>query len=245
MANSLYIMLKAVIFDLDGVVADSHPIHEVAWKALLTEAGLDPQSINVDFLYAGHPRREILKHYLGSLSDSEVQHWGRRKDELYELAARALQAKPGIPRVLSQLKEAGIARALATSAGRKRSVESLELLGLTNHFPVVITGDDVHTPKPAPDIFLLAARKLDAQPENCVVVEDSVAGVQAAVAGGMKCVGFTSHERADELRRAGADDVISDFPQSPVPYFSALLGARNSREISSGVAQAKSSRQGC
>src|SRR5215510_2357627 len=105
-------MLKAVIFDLDGVVADSHPIHEVAWKSLLLEAGLNPGSINVDFLYAGHPRLEILRHYLGSLSDSEIRHWSRRKDELYELAAKNLQAKPGIPRVLSQLRSETIACAL-------------------------------------------------------------------------------------------------------------------------------------
>src|SRR5579871_4562050 len=115
-------MLKAVIFDLDGVVADSHPIHEMAWKALLVEAGLRPEAINVDFLYAGHPRREILKHYLGSLSDSEIQHWGRSKDELYELSAKKLRSKPGIPRVLVQLEEAGVFRALATSAGRARAV---------------------------------------------------------------------------------------------------------------------------
>ncbi|HLK04723.1 MAG TPA: HAD family phosphatase [Candidatus Acidoferrum sp.] len=236
-------MLKAVIFDLDGVVADSHPIHEAAWKTLFTEAGLSRETINVDFLYAGHPRREILKHYLGSLSDAELQRWGRRKDELYELAALQLQAKPGIPRVLAQLKAAGIACALATSAGRRRSLESLELLGLNEYFPVVITGDDVHKPKPAPDIFLLAAEKLNVQPENCVVVEDSVAGVRAAVAAGMKCAGFTSPERADELRRAGADDVISDFSEDAVRYFGALLASANSTEFSGISAQATSLRR--
>lgn len=224
-------MLKAVIFDLDGVVADSHPIHEVAWKALLAEAGLDPNAINVDFLYAGHPRREILKHYLGSLSDSEIQHWGRRKDELYELAAKALEAKPEIARVLSQLREAKIACALATSAGRKRSVESLELLRLTGFFPVVITGEDVAASKPAPDIFLLAAKKLGVLPENCVVVEDSVAGVQAAVASGMKCAGYSSPERAEELRFAGADDVISGFPQDSVGYFRSLVNPAATSEL--------------
>jgi HAD superfamily hydrolase (TIGR01509 family) len=226
-------MLKAVIFDLDGVVADSHPIHEVAWKTLLAEAGLDPNTINVDFLYAGRPRREILEHYLGSLSDSEKQHWGRRKDELYELAAKALKAKPEIARVLSQLCEADIVCALATSAGRKRSIESLGLLGLTGFFPVVITGEDVIAPKPAPDIFLLAAKKLGVLPENCVALEDSVAGVQAAVASGMKCCGYTSRERAEELRFACANDVISDFPQDAVGYFRSLLNPAVASELSS------------
>src|SRR5262249_15651856 len=108
-------MLKAVIFDLDGVVADSHPIHEIAWKALLAEAGLDPKSLDVSFLYAGHPRREILKHYLGDLSEAEIQHWGRRKDELYERESENLRAKPGIPRVLMELQKGGVVCALATS----------------------------------------------------------------------------------------------------------------------------------
>jgi len=109
-------MLKAVIFDLDGVVADSHPIHEAAWKTLLVEQGLDSETINLDFLYAGHPRREILRHYLGSIAAPEMERLGRRKDELYALAANQLKAKPGIPRVLSQLNQAGILCALATSA---------------------------------------------------------------------------------------------------------------------------------
>lgn len=219
-------MLKAVIFDLDGVVADSHPIHEMAWKALLEEAGLAPGTIDIDFLYAGHPRREILKHYLGPLSESEIQHWGRRKDELYEFSAKKLRSKPCIPRVLSQLQEARILCALATSAGRKRTLESLHHLKLVESFQAVVVGDDVHNAKPAPDIFLLAASKLAVEPQNAVVVEDSVAGAQAAIAAGMKCVGFASPERAGELRSAGADDVISEFPDDGVAYLrSFVIGA--------------------
>ncbi len=235
-------MLKTVIFDLDGVVADSHPIHEVAWKSLLAEAGLKPESISVDFLYAGHPRREILRHYLGPLSESEIQHWGRRKDELYELAARNLQAKPGIPEALSQLRDAGIPCALATSAGRKRTLESLQVLGVSEYFSIVITGDDVRSPKPAPDIFLLAAQKLNVKPRDAVVVEDSVAGVQAAVAGGMKCVGYTSAERAAELRHAGADVVVTELPKDAVAYFRLVV---SSRDLSTPASSKQISRQEC
>jgi len=227
-------MLNAVIFDLDGVVADSHPIHEVAWKSLLAEAGLPPDSINVDFLYAGHPRREILRHYLGPLSDSEIQHWGRRKDELYELAAKNLQAKPGIPEALAQLRDAGIPCALATSAGRKRTLESLQILGVREYFSIVITGDDIRNPKPAPDIFLLAAQELNVKSQDAVVVEDSVAGVQAAIAGGMKCVGYTSEERAAELRRAGADVVVAELPEDAVGYFRAVVSSRDLSTAASG-----------
>lgn len=216
-------MLKAVIFDLDGVVADSHPIHESAWKTLLAEQGLDPQTINVDFLYAGHPRREILQHYLGDLSEALVERLGRRKDELYVLAAANLVAKPGIPRVLGELHTAGILLALATSAGRARTQETLAKFGIAGHFSAVVTGNDVRAAKPAPDIFLLAASKLGAAPEEAVVVEDSVAGVQAARAAGMKCVGFALPENAGSLREASADDVIIEFPKDAVRYFQNLV----------------------
>src|SRR5579859_1373980 len=226
-------MLKAVIFDLDGVVADSHPIHEIAWKTLLTEAGLDPDSINLAFLYAGHPRREILKHYLGELNEAEIQHWGRRKDELYEQESQHLKAKPGIPQVLSELQAAGIACALATSAGRKRTLESLQHLNLHTSFAVVVAGEDVSRAKPAPDIFLLAAQKLGVAPGNSVVVEDSVAGVQAAVAGAMKCVGFTSASRASELYSAGADEVIANFPDESLHYFQKIASSQEQTEHSS------------
>lgn len=235
-------MLKAVIFDLDGVVADSHPIHETAWKTLLSEAGLRPDAINVDFLYAGHPRREILKHYLGTLSDAEIERWGRRKDELYELSAKKLQSKPGIPRTLTQLHNAGIACALATSAGRTRTIESLDHLGLAKYFSVVVAGEDVRKAKPAPDIFLLAAKKLGVEPRNCAVVEDSVAGVKAAVAGGIKCVGFTAPEQAEELREAAADDVIFDFPMDAVSYFHSLVSPSDSLDLSLAAARARKGR---
>src|SRR5262245_4266914 len=117
--------LQAVIFDLDGVVADSHPIHEIAWAKLLVEQGLDRATLSLDFLYAGHPRRTILRHYLGDISLCEIEQLGRRKDELYAEAAPLLKPKPRIPQVLRQLNKDGIVCALATSAGQARTYETL------------------------------------------------------------------------------------------------------------------------
>ena len=216
-------MLKAVIFDLDGVVADSHPIHEAAWKTLLAEQGMDSTTLNLDFLYAGHPRREILRHYLGDMNALEMERLGRRKDELYEIAAHELITKPGVPRVLSQLRGEGILCALATSAGRARAIESLERFGITKYFSVIITGEQVRSAKPSPEIFLLTAAKLGVEAKFCVVVEDSVAGVQAARAAGMKCAGYAHVDRQAELQKAGADDLISVFPEDAPRYFRKLV----------------------
>ena len=222
--------LEAVIFDLDGVVADSHPIHEAAWKTLLVEQGIDSASLNLDFLYAGHPRREILRHYLGSIEPSEMERLGRRKDDLYAIARNKLHAKPGIPRVLSQLNADGILCALATSAGRVRAHESLEHLGITKHFSVIVTGEEPGAPKPAPDIFLLAAVRMGVKARQCVVVEDSVAGVLAARAAGMRCAGYAPSARLFELAEAGANDLISDFPDDATRYFKDLVGATESQQ---------------
>jgi beta-phosphoglucomutase len=226
-------MLKAVLFDLDGVVADSHPIHEAAWKTLLVEQGLDATTLNLDFLYAGRPRRQILQHYLGSLEPQVMERLGSRKDELYAIAVDQLKTKPGIPRVLSQLTGGGILCALATSAGGVRAYETLERFVITHNFSVIVAGEDADLPKPAPDIFLLAAEKLGIQPVHCVVVEDSVAGVAAARAAAMKCVGYVSPDRAAELAKAGADDVFSDFPDDALRYFKKIASAFEPQQVPS------------
>jgi HAD superfamily hydrolase (TIGR01509 family) len=224
-------MLKAVIFDLDGVVADSHPIHEAAWKTLLLEQGLDSATLNLDFLYAGRPRREILRHYLGSIESAGMEQLGRRKDELYAVAAQQLTTKPGIPRVLPELNSSGLLCALATSAGRTRAHESLEQFSITRQFSLIVTGEDAAVAKPAPEIFLLAAEKLGVKPQECIVVEDSVAGVEAARAAGMRCVAYALPRFAASLAEAGADDVISEFPKDSPTYFKHLVSSNQSQRL--------------
>jgi beta-phosphoglucomutase len=227
--------LKGVIFDLDGVVADSHPIHEIAWTKLLMEQGLDRATLNLDFLYAGHPRRAILRHYLGDISVSDFEELGRRKDELYAEAATQLKPKPRIPEVVRQLNIDGIICALATSAGRARTYETLEKFGLKEQFATIVTGEEAGTPKPAPEIFLLAAARIETDPRCCVVVEDSAAGVSAARAAGMKCVAFAPVKWFDDLANAGANDLISELPEDATGYFRALLDSLTATDKEPGA----------
>lgn len=210
-------MIRGVIFDLDGVVADTHPLHEEAWRVLLSEKGLD-SSLNLSFIYSGLSRREILEHYLGPLSEAEVTKLGRRKDELLFGLMHRIRVQPGLLRVLDQLDAAGIRCALATSAGRVRTQEILGQLGIANRFLVVVTNHDVSQPKPAPEVFLEAASRLGVSPQESAVIEDSVAGVQAARAARMLCIGYARGEQRQALRDAGASDVISDFPGDVVNY---------------------------
>jgi kojibiose phosphorylase len=210
-------MIRGVIFDLDGVVADSHPLHEEAWRVLLSEKGLDP-ALDSGFIYSGLSRREILEHYLGPLSEAECEKMGRRKDELFSSRMHRIRVRPGLLRVLDQLRAAGILCALATSAGRARTHEMLGKLGITDRFLAIVTNHDVSEPKPAPEVFLEAASRLGVSPQETVVIEDSVAGVQAARAADMICIGYACGEHMQALRDASASDVISDFPDDMISY---------------------------
>ncbi len=203
-------MLKAVIFDLDGVVADSHPLHHSAWKTLLHEQGKAVSDGEMDFILAGHPRREILRHYLGDLAESRMKALGQRKNELYRECAHHLQPMPGLISLLDELEAANISKALATSAATERTWETLKSFRIESRFSAVLTGSDAK-PKPHPDIFLLAAAKLNVSPADALVIEDSVAGVQAAKAAQMKCVGYTDENRFPILLQAGADRAIAAF----------------------------------
>ena len=215
-------MLKAVILDLDGVIADSHPLHHEAWKTLFAEQGLHLTDPELGFILAGHPRAAIIRHYLGELPPAAVESIGRRKDELYAAIAHRLQPVQGLRALLDELEAAGIAKAVATSAAPERTAQTLKAFGMERRFSAVLVGGVTH-PKPAPDIFLLAARKLHVQPAECLVIEDSVAGVQAAKAAAMLCVGYAAPERAADLRVAGADLVIDKFTPGLVMRFAALF----------------------
>jgi HAD superfamily hydrolase (TIGR01509 family) len=213
-------MIRGVIFDLDGVVADSHPLHEEAWRALLSEQGVDPFSL--DFIYSGLSRGEILEHYLGPLSEDELEKLGRRKDHLFSRKIHRVQARPSFLRALDQLDAAGVRYALATSAGSGRTYEILRHFGITSRFAAIVTSKDVSYPKPSPEAFLEAASRLVLVPQDVVVVEDSVAGVRAARAAGMISIGYAPAERAKSLWDAGASDVISDFPLDMMSYLQRL-----------------------
>jgi HAD superfamily hydrolase (TIGR01509 family) len=216
-------MLRCVIFDLDGVIADSHPVHESAWRKLLAEQGLDPRGLSMEFILAGRPRNEILRHYLGELPPETLEAHGRRKDALYAESAGSLSPMPGLLPLLEQLAERRIPAAVATSAGKRRTLETLERFGISSYFAAVVTGEDVRLQKPHPQIFELAAARLGVSPGEALVIEDSVAGVQAARRAGMRCVGYAEPRRWPELTQAGADEVISEFVPGCLARFERLF----------------------
>jgi beta-phosphoglucomutase len=204
-------VLRGIVFDMDGVVIDSHPAHRRAWQKFLGAVGREVTEAELDFVLDGRKREEILRYFLGELEPSTIAHYGALKDEMLQQLGEGLRTLPGIMEFLNSLSHAGMRMALATSAGRRRTRGTLEELGLTHYFEAIVTGDDVGKGKPDPAIYRLAAERLAETPESLLVVEDAVSGVKSARAAGMRCLGVASDQRADALRDAGADPVISDF----------------------------------
>lgn len=204
-------MLKSAIFDLDGVIVDSHPAHIESWRRLLLKLGKTPTGKQFEIVREGRRKAEILRYFLGELSDKEVQEYGNQKDVFFWEECQNLHTIKGLERLLEDLDNHGIPAAVASSGSRARVHGILDCLGLNRCFVTVVSGDDVQSGKPHPEIFNKAAAQMDVRPKDCLVFEDSVCGVQAANTAGMKCLGISKGERANALLAAGASDVKLNF----------------------------------
>jgi HAD superfamily hydrolase (TIGR01509 family) len=215
--------LRGVVFDMDGVIIDSHPAHRLAWKAFLESVGKRPCDDELDFILDGYKRAEILQHFLGELAPEQIAEYGNQKDELLKKNTHAVRPMPGVVAFLGHLSEAGILRAVATSASRRRAFGTLEELGLGSCFHAIVTGDDVPAGKPDPAIYQVAAQRMQESPEHLLAVEDAASGVRSARAAGMRCLGVADVRRAPLLRAAGAEPVIPDFRSFSFGQFGAYF----------------------
>jgi beta-phosphoglucomutase len=205
------INIRAVVFDMDGVLIDSHPTHLSAWKAFLRVMGKDLADDELSFILEGRTRNEILRHFLGSLEESELQAYGKQKDEIFRAREHQIQAIPGIIDFLWKLNRSGIACAVATSASEIRTVSTIERMGLAHHFDAIITASDVVFGKPDPTVYRLACERLNVSPANALAFDDAPAGVQSAKSAGMRCIGVSSNGMARQLLQTGAEKVIPNF----------------------------------
>lgn len=190
-------MLEAVIFDWDGVVVDSSTAHKEAWERLAEERGL-PLPENHFALGFGRKNQTIIPDiYQWTSVPEEIEELGSRKEHLYReiLRQTGLDPLPGAMDLFNNLKQAGIPMAVGTSTPRKNMEAVTTMIGADGFFDAIITAEDVTHGKPDPEVFLKAADALGAKYENCVVIEDAVYGIQAALAGGMKAVALTTTHR--------------------------------------------------
>lgn len=204
-------MLRGLILDLDGVVVDSHPAHMRAWRLFLGSVGKEVPNQELEFVLEGLKREDILRHFLGDLTDEQVRHYGEQKEAHFKNIASEVKTIDGLPGFLEQAASAGLAMALASSGSRSRVEYTLCQLDFKDRFRAVVTGDDVARGKPDPALFLLAADRMQVHPREILVCEDAVNGVEAAKAAGMRCLAIAANGRGPLLEKAGADRVVPDF----------------------------------
>jgi beta-phosphoglucomutase len=132
---------------------------------------------------------------------------------------------PGVPELLQGLHALGVRQAIGSSAPRGNLDLILRITASAAYFSAIVAMEDTQRGKPDPQVFLLAAERVGVPPERCIVLEDAIAGVQAAKAGGMKCIGvtFVGHHPAEQLRAAGADRIVSSFAEITAADILALL----------------------
>lgn len=214
----------AVLWDMDGVLVDSGMLHRRAWRLFLEQRGLSIGD-QVFALGFGRPNEEVLPDFFGpALSRVEIAQLSAEKEQCYRalVAQEGIHPTPGVLSWLDRFCEAGIHQAVATSGCRANADLALALIDAARYMQAIVTAEDVPRGKPEPDLFLKAAELLGIRPSRCLVIEDSMFGVQAAQRAGMHCLALATTHAADQIH--GCDWVLPDMRSFSWDIWDHLLG---------------------
>jgi beta-phosphoglucomutase family hydrolase len=208
-------LVRGVVFDLNGTLVDDICFHRGAWHALAKELGLAMDEARFQS-FNGLKNVDIMPRLLGrDVTAEEVARLGERKEAAYRAMYRPhLALVPGALALLSRLRAASVPVAIASSAPPENRAMVIDGLGLDAYVEVVVAAE--HLPgKPAPDVFLEAARQLGVTPTDCLAFEDAANGVRAAASAGMLVGAVTTNNPAEVLLEAGAAFAVADFTLLP------------------------------
>jgi len=215
--------LKAVIFDMDGVLIDSAEDHAQAWRGLANELGVsvDPALFLATF---GRKNRDIVPLLFGpDLTPDRIRELGHRKEAIYRsLIPGRVREVDGAGDLVRDCRRSRLRLAVGSSAPRENIDLALNELGLAEAFPVIVHAGDVSHGKPDPQVFLIAAERLAVSPAECAVIEDAPSGLTAARAAGMTAVGVTTAHPADRL--AAAHHVVNSLRRLNARAIQAIHG---------------------
>jgi beta-phosphoglucomutase family hydrolase len=206
---------RAVIFDIDGTIVDNMHLHAEAFAVFAERHGLPLLTQEDRARLDGRRNSEIFPIlFKRDVARDEWLAYEHEKEGLYrELSRGRLAPMKGLQRLIERLKEDGIPMALATSAPKPNVTHTLAELDLTGAFAIIVRGDEVARGKPAPDVFIEAARRLGVDPADCLVFEDAPMGIEAAQAAGMRVVALTTSFPASHFERLASPPthVCGDF----------------------------------
>ena len=212
---------RAVLWDLDGTLADSSEYHWRSWQAVMGPEGVT--ITRADFLATfGQRNEEILRGWLGASADAaRIQRVGDAKEVAYRsyVAAEGIAPLPGAAEWVRSLHASGWRQAIASSAPRLNVEVMHEALAFQGLIETLVSAEDVRAGKPDPEVFLVAASRVGVTPERCVVVEDAEAGIEAASRAGMRSVGVGTGNVG------AADLVVASLAHLPPGGFEKLLGS--------------------
>jgi beta-phosphoglucomutase family hydrolase len=199
---------KAVIWDMDGVIADTGIFHCRSWQYAFLQEGVVFSEEDFKHIF-GQRNDTIIRNTLGlDIPQSKVDSVARVKEEYFrKIVGQNLVPFPGVINLLRLLKENSIASAIASSAPMENILLILSGLNIKDYFQAIVYGREVSEGKPSPQVFLLAAQKLGAESQNCIVIEDAMAGVSGAKRAGMRCIAVTNTHDRDKLMEA---DLVVD-----------------------------------
>lgn len=196
-------VIKACIFDLDGVIVDTARYHFLAWQRLAKELGVQNFNEHENERLKGVSRMRSLEIILElgsiSLDDAAQEMLATKKNEWFVEYINAMKPDeiyPGVKELIQEMRKKGLKVALASSSKNAKRV--IQLIRIENDFDAIVDGTMITHTKPNPEIFLLAASLVKVKPSDCIVFEDAEAGVEAALNAGMKCVGIGSPKQLNK-----------------------------------------------
>ncbi|MCW2271895.1 HAD family hydrolase [Pseudomonas sp. JUb96] len=204
-------MLEALLFDLDGTLADTDKLHLLALQQLLREKGRDLTEAEFAAHVSGRANADLCRYLFPDRPLAEHQAFADLKEARFRALSPSLQPTAGLLRLLEHAEQHGIGMAVVTNAPRANAEHMLEALALGGRFEHVLVAEELARAKPDPLPYLTGLERLGARAAHALAFEDSVPGVTAASGAGIFTVGLSTSQSAEALHAAGAQLVVADF----------------------------------